>query len=191
MKLKTAALALALALIFLVASAPLFAQTAPGPAAVKWQHAPQELIATFSVQNSQADQHTAINADIAWSYFVSDVQQVGTVVTILKGDANGAALGPRYEVNFPSSVKGNAYIGGDAQFLLGSDLTQFSAANLAGTARAGYKWHIGNSSALRIEADLSKAINPTAPDGAPGNPVNIVGVSVGFSVGLGKGTTVQ
>jgi len=170
---------------------PALAQTTAPPAAPKWQHAPQELIATFAVTNSQASAHTDINADIAWAYYMSDTQEVGTVVTVLRGDTNGYALGPRYELNFPSSTKGNAFLGGDAQWLSGSDLTQFSAASLAGAARAGYKWHIGTSSALRVQLEMSKAINPSMPDGAPGNPVNVVGMSVGFSVGLGKGTAVH
>ena len=176
----------------LLVSLPVFAQTAPAPpAAPKWQHAPQELIASLSIQNSADADHTAINADVAWAYWTSPMQEVGTVVTILKGDVNGYALGPRYELNFPSSTKGNAFLGGDAQWVAGADVAQLTAANLVTAARAGYKWYIGNSSALRLQLEMSKAINATTPADATGNPLNVVGLSVGFSVGLGKGTTVQ
>lgn len=175
-----------LALLSVFLALPALAADAP-----KWQHAPQELIATFTIQNAASSDHTAVNADIAWAYWTSPMQEVGTVVTVLRGDVNGYALGPRYELNFPSSMKGNAFLGGDAQWVAGAGIAQLTAANLTAAARAGYKWYVGNSSALRIQLEMSKAVNATTPGNLNGNPLNVVGLSVGFSVGLGRGTTIQ
>jgi len=190
MKLKI----VALALLSVFLALPAFAQTpapapAPGPVAkAPWAHETEELIFAGNVVNNDGANHTAVSVTAAWAHYTSDTQEVGAIISVLKGPVNGYSGGPFYEWNLPKLKYGNLLLGGDAQFTTGDLL---SAAQVQAATRFGYKFYVGKSSAVRIVLEKKQAVAVQSPSQDSGQPLNSLGLSIGVSLGVPNGTKVQ
>lgn len=179
------------ALVILAASfIPVLAQSAPPAPVVKapWTHQTEELIFSANAVNNDAASHTAVGITAAWAHYTSDTQEVGAIISVLKGPVNGYSAGPFYEWNLPKLRYGNLLLGGDAQFTTGDLL---SAAQVQAATRFGYKFYVGKSSAVRIVLEKKQAVLVQAPSEDSGQPLNSLGLSIGLSLGIPTGTKVQ
>jgi len=181
-----------LVLLLLCTFNVLHAQTAIGAAApVKaadpWKHGTNEYILDGNYSR-QADGHWRGTVTSAWAHFATDNTEVGSIgsfrsvlTAALNGSqpqtVQGAGVGGFYEYNLPFGAKdkGHWFVGGDTQYLTG-DLKALSTYTYS--TRAGRKWHVGKSAAVRLSFDFNRAGNQGS-----GAALNQEGVNLGISVG--------
>lgn len=171
---------LAIALLLSLLAVPAFAQAPP---AIKWTRADKEyVVQAYFV--SGAGRHT-IEADAAYMNVVTADpatgrgSEWGVASNIFRtGGSGSVGIGPRYEYNLSNLRYGNVFIGGDGLYTgLGN-----TGADFAAIARVGYKYHLGKSSAFRVEFNVQQ-------DVGAGNSGTLSRVSIGYSFAAKKAAT--
>ena len=176
--------ALALALVVMVAG-PVMAQDEP-----VWGHGTDAWIFDLSWETRE-DAPTVFRTGGQWLHYTSDTNAWGISLSMLDaGDVSASGVGPAYEFNFPSLKRGHFFINTALEFD-GGDAADVALAN--GIVGVGYKFHIGNSSAVRLTLKYSDTIDQE--DDAPALGAAVMEQStvfgVAFELGVNKNTPIR
>ena len=180
-----AAAAFTITALLFIGAAPAFTQDE-----TVWKHGTDAWIVGFSWDKVPGEP-TVLELDGQWLHYASDRQAFGIALGLFNaGETEAFMVGPAWEFNLPQLERGHFFLLTRAE-LLGGDANDFAAAMLA--FGAGYKLHVGDSSAVRFTVDYREAVDK-ADNVDPELAGQFAGrykVGVTFEIGAGNNTQVR
>jgi hypothetical protein len=142
--------------------------------ALNWQPGANEYVVSGTMIAGKDGAKTAFEANAAYMHFTTKHTEIGVATNVFRSATGASAFtaGPRYEYNLPTLKWGNFFVGGDGTaMLVGNDPTTYAA-----IGRVGYKYHVRQSSAFRVEFNIARPVGANAPDTG-----NAVSAAIGYS----------
>ncbi len=169
---------------------------APVLAATKtpWQHQAEEFYIDANARHDSASGDTLVGVNFGWQHYVTDNLEVGAALSgLFAPSMDGALLGPSMTYNFVrfgcrdgAFCKGNLVFGGDASMTSG-DLTDEAAARLA--TWFGAKVYQGQSSAISLLANATRAVSPGDAGSGGANALDSYSATIRLSFGVPQSAT--